>query len=250
MNKEPQYLNSWKGQVLKALIVDRLSSFVELQITTGLDESALNKALSELLTLEIIAKFPKGYYVRDPTIIEEYINYFAIQESSTENPPKFSSVKDIKHVQLVDYVVKKPLLNNTVNIETEYRTNYFYSGNYIDVLKWVVERNRLLIAIFEVKPQIDDIGNTIRQIKNYCHQLRDPRDPKFGTITNKHIISYLVVDATVQNFAIFHDFRNTFRTSGLDFMMFVDITRNEDMLISAKSFQFNDLDQLSKWVRR
>ena len=252
MVKEPKYFNSWKGKILKALIIDDVSSWKELQKLTGLKETELNTAISELLTLEVIYKYNKEYYIKDPILIQEYTEFYKHQETpqTTSKPYYKKIVRDESHAKLVEYVLRKPLIGENAQNETEYRTNYFKTGRYIDVIKWIPQRGTNMIGIFEVKSKIDDIGNTIRQVKDYCHQISHPMDPKFGQLPNKQLTSYLVVEGTSHNFGIFHEFRQTFKSSGLDYLMFVDLERNEDMIITAKRFQFSHIDKLSKWIRK
>ncbi|MHA1557702.1 MAG: hypothetical protein ACTSPM_12310, partial [Candidatus Heimdallarchaeota archaeon] len=62
--KKPKYFNSWKGQVLKAIIKDGVVTWRGLQSATNLSEASLNKALSELLTLKLLTKHNQYYLVQ------------------------------------------------------------------------------------------------------------------------------------------------------------------------------------------
>lgn len=82
MNKdEPKYLGSWRGRVIKAIVIDKAKTFKDLQDITGLHQKSLRRAIAELRTSEIITgtKPPKGvtqYKVVVPSIIEEYTAYY------------------------------------------------------------------------------------------------------------------------------------------------------------------------------
>jgi len=252
MFKEPKYHKSWKGQLLKAIIIDKITSWTDLQKATGLSESNLNTALHELQKSEIIVQFSKyNYRVIKPDFVLEYkIYYKQIKKQDTKTKFAISNIRDKKHAKIVEYVLKKPLIAENANNEIEYRLDYYKSGRFIDVIKWINKNDILHIGIFEIKPTIDDLGNTVRQIKDYKHQISQSKDPNFVKLPNKHLTLYLVIEGNKRNFDIFQEFSQHFKKSGLDYLMFVDTERNEDMIIPAQRFVLSHINKLSKWIKQ
>ncbi len=241
--KKPKYFNSWKGQVLKAIIKDGVVTWRGLQKATKLKESNLNKALSELLTLKLLTKHNQYYLVQNDQLITEYLNYFQARK------PKRKIVKDQYHAELVEYVVQKSLFGGPGHQTTiEYQTQDKGTYRYIDVLKWSFRDKIPHIAIFEIKPRIDDFGATIRQIKYYKSLIDHPSEPNFGDYPEKELFTYLVLLATKENFTAFHQFRNSLLVSDLDFIMFVKLSKRNDKTYGLKGFNHAIFNTLNKWI--
>ena len=244
MEKEPRYNNSWKGQVLKAIIVDKIVTWRGLQRATKLEEKPLNTALAELFNLDLIEKHDQYYFVQNEQIIADYINFY-------QKPVrKQRLVKDHYHAELVEYVVKKPLFSGPGHQKfVEYRLNDNGTNRYVDVMRWYFREETPHIALFEIKPKIDDFGATIRQIKYYKELVNHPSEQNFGDYPQKEIFTYLVILATPENFNTFHHFRHSILASDIDFIMFVSLSKQEDKTYSLKGFNQGVFNSLSKWIQ-
>ena len=58
-----RYWGSWKGQVIKAISIDRASTWSEIRDATGLSEYSLNTALSEMFDAGLLEKIDGNYRV-------------------------------------------------------------------------------------------------------------------------------------------------------------------------------------------
>ncbi|MHA1157056.1 MAG: hypothetical protein ACTSQK_13195 [Candidatus Heimdallarchaeota archaeon] len=243
--KKPKYFNSWKGQVLKAIIKDGIVTWRGLQSATNLSEASLNKALSELLTLKLLTKHNQYYLVQNDQLIAEYLNYYQARKA------KRKIVKDQYHAELVEYVVRQPLFSGPGHQTTiEYQTQDQGTYRYIDVMKWYFRDETPHITIFEIKPRIDDFGATIRQIKYYKSLIEHPTEPNFGAYPEKEILTYLVLQATRENFDAFYQYRDSLNPSDLDFIMFVKFTNKQDKIYPLKDFSHAIFNPLRKWILR
>jgi len=243
MEKQLRYLNSWKGQVLKAIIVDGIVTWRGIQRVTKLDEKPLNIALSELFNLNLIGKEGHYYFILDEQLISEYLNYY----KSTR--PRKKLVKDQYHAELVEYVVKKPLFSGPAHQRfIEYQLDDQSTYRYIDVVKHHFRGDIPQIAIFEVKPKIDDFGATIRQIKYYKSLINNPSEPNFGAYSEKDIFTYLVILAIKENLSTFEKFKNSIIASDLDYIMFANPKKHEDRTYNLRGFTQEQYNALNKWI--
>ncbi len=241
--KKPKYLNSWKGQVLKAIVKDGIVTWRGIQRATKLSEASLNKALSELLTLKLLIKHNQYYHVQNDQLINEYMTYFQARK------PKRKIVKDQYHTELVEYVVQKSLFDGqSLQTVVEYQTHDEGTYRYIDVLKWSFRAEIPQIAIFEIIPLIDDFGATIRQIKYYKSLIDHHSESNFGPYQDKELFTYLVLLATKENFTAFHQFKNSLIASDLDYIMFVKLTHKQDKIYPLRGFSNAIFNPLNKWI--
>jgi hypothetical protein len=76
---EPPYLGSWKGLVLKAIIIDDVHTWNGLRQATKLSPNNLNTALSELYRLGLLHKLESGRYSVSAEITIQYRTYYLQQ---------------------------------------------------------------------------------------------------------------------------------------------------------------------------
>jgi len=225
--RKPQYLNSWKGQVLKAIIIDNAKTWIDIKYHSRLSESQLNQALAELFDVLIIHKTRNNTYkVTDPEIISDYKRYFGkgiIQSIIDKLQKPVPRVKDDKHAQLVQKILTlNPFQANYYN-RAEFVFNFKGYRGSIDVLKWLVDSHgTAFINIYEIKPELIDIGETIRQINNYKNYLSTIKDTRLGPHSAKIINTFLVVSFTDRNLEIIDRFKEMLYYSGLTGIIFND----------------------------
>jgi len=86
--QEPKFWGSWKGSILKAIIIDGAKYWGDIRHITGLQPETLNIALSELFDKGIIQKnFDESYWVH-PRIYKMYKKYFEESTKTIENSEK------------------------------------------------------------------------------------------------------------------------------------------------------------------
>ena len=90
MIKKPLYMGSWKGKVLKAIIIHQAKTWVDIQHYTELSERNLNIALHELQSLKHVVKKEesKEYYVPNSEIIKEYQKFYGKESRQTKQIKK------------------------------------------------------------------------------------------------------------------------------------------------------------------
>jgi len=69
------YWDSWKGQIIEAIVTNGALTWKELQHATGLSKDALNTALSEMYELNQIEKTIEGKYRVCRELYEEYTQF-------------------------------------------------------------------------------------------------------------------------------------------------------------------------------
>ena len=75
--QEPRYWGSWKGRVIKAIVIDGAHTWNEIRDLTELSPDTLNTVLAEMFNLKILDKneFKGTYWVSDE-IYYKYRSYF------------------------------------------------------------------------------------------------------------------------------------------------------------------------------
>jgi phosphatidylserine/phosphatidylglycerophosphate/cardiolipin synthase-like enzyme len=85
--EEPRYWGSWKGRVIKAISIDRVQTWAEIRDLTGLSPKSLNRVLAELFDAEVLRKEDDGSYWVSKGLYQDYVDFFAQQESDTKAAP-------------------------------------------------------------------------------------------------------------------------------------------------------------------
>ncbi|MHA1713941.1 MAG: phospholipase D-like domain-containing protein [Candidatus Ranarchaeia archaeon] len=90
MPKKLRFAGTLKGRVLKAIIVERARSWIEVLEKTGLTVLSLNKALAELEKDNHISRLEDGSFWIDPDLYGEYSNYYGKVDATVRDirPPK------------------------------------------------------------------------------------------------------------------------------------------------------------------
>lgn len=245
-------MNSWKGQVLRALIIDNAKTWFDLKFFTNLSKEALNTSLSELYQLKIIENRNDQYFVVDRELVLEYLNFNKLFEQNSQpiiQPNlKYTKVtKDANHARLVEFILNKPMFGERSFKEAEVHFSNEKGSGYIDVLHWVYQNGFMIVGLFEIKPYIDDLGATLRQIKWYKHNILSNNIQKLGIIP-KRILTYLVVSNDKRNYNCFVTHQSTFQHSGLNFLLFVNTQQRFEFLIPIMNYSEDDVRRLGFWI--
>jgi len=232
MSKDPKYLNSWKGNVLKAIIIDNAKTWSDIKYHSQLSENDLNRALAELYDLRlIIKKNDNTNQVTNSQIISEYRQYYHKGSIISTFKDMFQKpvprVVDDKHATMVQKILNYHPFQVHYNQLVEFTFNYYNLRGSIDVIKWVIDSNGIAnFSIYEIKPELTNLGETIRQINAYIEYLSKINDPRLGQYNSKYIRSSLVVLLTNRNVELVNRFRDKLRYSGINSIIFDDEARN------------------------
>jgi len=121
--EKPKYLGLWKGRIIEAVVLRGARTWDEIQKATGLDEEALNRALSELYDTKEIKKTNGEYRVSYP-LFKDYKEFFKNHQTSHE-----SKRKEEKHP------VTKPSYNKS------------------DLIKWINQWKEVKKLNFSLEPK-------------------------------------------------------------------------------------------------
>jgi hypothetical protein len=74
---EPPFYGTWKGRVLEAIAVENIRDWNGILEYTQLSRENLNRAISELYTLDLITRQDDGlYWIKDIVLYHQYRDYF------------------------------------------------------------------------------------------------------------------------------------------------------------------------------
>jgi len=162
VTSEPEFWGSWKGRVLKAIVIDGARRWDEIRDLTGLSAYSLNIALNELEMAGALAKTTDGAYWVDDETYFEYKEFFKEQESADELvatvPVKFS---DEKQRNLADWIDQwKKVKGLDFSLENKH---FFLEGRHLDDISNELishARSEVLVA----NPYVSRCGlsNTLR----------------------------------------------------------------------------------------
>jgi hypothetical protein len=125
LNDSPRYWNSWKGKVLKAIIIDGVDTWASLFTKTDLLDYEVNTALSELYDLDIIKKEDDTYKVIDNEYLE-YYNYKVKKLKPRSNKEEIQVFRDWIN-GISDYIKSRNAENTVIYSFIEWTL-----GNKID----------------------------------------------------------------------------------------------------------------------
>ena len=158
--EKPRHWGSWKGRVIKAIVIDDAQTWDEIRDFTGLSSDSLNVALSELYEMKILKRGRDGTYRVKKAIYDEYWGYIAeprhqlVQESHV----KFSEKKQKGLIRWIDMWREVKNLGFSVK-----HKHFFLVGRHLDDL------SKELIShaeseVLAVNPYVDkcDLANTLR----------------------------------------------------------------------------------------
>ena len=232
MIKKPLYMGSWKGKVLKAIIIHQAKTWVDIQHYTELSERNLNTALHELQSLKHVVKKEesKEYYVPNSEIIKEYQKFYGKDSlrQTKQGKKVIPRVKDELHSIIQNRVLNHEFFSSIEKSKIEYRFDHFGQRGIIDVIKWVEWGDGITyIAIIEVKSEIVNISETISQIHNYYTYISSDNDSFFGKFKEKKITTYLAINHTRRNVDLLKRFSDNFIHSDIHNIAFVYLEKDE-----------------------
>src|SRR5665648_188554 len=115
--EEPPFYGSWKGRVIEAIALENIRDWNGIQEYTQLYPENLNKAISELYTLDVITRKEDGlYWIKDIVLYHQYREYF-------ENPNDDYNAPLINHEPPEEVALEKalPKDENIANFVVKWR---------------------------------------------------------------------------------------------------------------------------------
>jgi len=170
--EEPRYYGSWKGRVIKTIVIDGIRDWKGLQESTELSPKSLNRAIAELRHLGILTQDEDKRYRVSHEVWKEYKSFFGSQESTEEDLKKtasrankgigkiISSISPAKPKEVSSWVNEWKKVNNLdISIESDH---FYLEGGHLDNLsKGLIQNAKKEILV--VNPFVDEcsLTNTI-----------------------------------------------------------------------------------------
>ena len=167
MREEPRYWGSWKGRVIKAIVVDGAKTWNDIRDFTGLSSRSLNVALFEMFDAGILQKIG-GVYRVSREIYKDYREFFerqgisaesAVREADQKIPVKFSEEKQKDIVKWIDQW--REVRNLDFSLEPKH---FFLEGRHLDdISKELICNAKSEVLV--VNPYVDkcDLSDTLRE---------------------------------------------------------------------------------------
>jgi len=166
--EKPKYLGSWKGRIIEAVALQGARTWNEIHKATGLDEEALNIALSELYDTNEIQKTDEKYKV-SYTLFKDYTEYFknqqAFQESTRSKEKHHVPQQSDTKSELINWINQwKSIKKLNFSLEPKH---FFLEGRHLnDLSEELIDNARNDVLV--VNPFIEDC--------NLTKTLEDARD--------------------------------------------------------------------------
>jgi len=165
--EEPKYWGSWKGRVIKAIVLDGARAWNDIRDLTGLSPSSLNVALSEMFDAGILKKKTDGTYRVSPQIYKEYAEFFervTSIESVTERTDQKAPVKfsEEKQKDLVNWIEQWRSVKK-LDFSLEHK-HFFLVGRHLDdISKELISNAKSEVLV--VNPFVNrcDLSDTLRR---------------------------------------------------------------------------------------
>jgi len=157
----PLFWGSWKGRVIKAIVIDSAETWSEILDSTGLSSESLNTALSELYAFDVILKTEEETYAVEPTVCNQYKEFFKLpgiagtQKTAAEFPTQ-------RRDELAKWIDKWKDVKK-LDFSSDYK-HFFLWGRYLDdISKDLISHARSEVLV--VNPYVDncDLSNTLTE---------------------------------------------------------------------------------------
>jgi hypothetical protein len=166
--EEPRYWGSWKGRVIKAIVLDGAKTWNDIRDLTGLSPRSLNTALFEMFDVGILQKMIGGEYIVSREIYKDYREFFerqgiseesAVREAGQKIPVKFSEEKQKDLVRWIDQWREVKKLGFSLEPK-----HFFLEGRHLDdISKELICNAKSEVLV--VNPYVDkcDLSDTLRE---------------------------------------------------------------------------------------
>jgi len=165
--RKPKYWGSWKGRVLKAIVINGAKTWLEIRDLTGLSEDSLNVALSELYTAGVLEKNPDGtYWVKHDTY-REYKEFFERLRTSLKGmiTDLYMAVKfsDEKQKELINWINQwRKVKRLDFSLENKH---FFLEGRYLDDISGeLISHAKSEVLVVNPFVQSCDLSNLLRDV--------------------------------------------------------------------------------------
>ncbi|WNZ28668.1 MAG: hypothetical protein IAX21_08405 [Candidatus Bathyarchaeota archaeon] len=154
--KTPKYWTSWKGRVIKAIVLDGAKKWNEIREITALSKPALNRVIAELYNAKVITNENSEYIVA-PEISAEYKKF-----SELEQKNNVVKVQENQNNKLTDWIKDWKKFKS---LEFSMDNNHFFlTGRYLDeISKELITKAEQEVLV--INPFVDQchLSSTLRE---------------------------------------------------------------------------------------
>ncbi|MHA1222041.1 MAG: phospholipase D-like domain-containing protein [Candidatus Heimdallarchaeaceae archaeon] len=130
--KELKYYGSWKGRVIKAIVIDGVYTWKEIRDSTGLSPDKLNVVLKELFDAGALKKIQKEEiqeYRVDSVLYKQYKEYFEKLHDNEKIAPKVKISEEVQK-ELAKWIDN---WKDTKRLSFSLKRKHFYlEGRFLD----------------------------------------------------------------------------------------------------------------------
>ena len=165
--EEPKYWGSWKGRVIRVIVIDDVHSWEEIQYLTELSPDTLNMVLAEMYNVSILESRKDDfglttYWITDEALSNEYKDFFIAQdfEIIEEEPYTHTRLPEDKTSDLTKWISDWIKFKGLDILLTP--RHFYLDGRYLDDLsKDLISRAKNEVLI--VNPFVDEcnLSNTM-----------------------------------------------------------------------------------------
>jgi len=146
MSKNPRYWDSWKGQILRAIIIDKLDTWIEVRDKAELTQRKMFKVVGELRRVGVL-EYSKndGFKILDDDLRKAYENT-SVQSSSAPEPSQ----------EHIDWL--RSWIDSNERVETTLENQHFFLDGpdlYEFTRKLIGQAKK---SIYVVNPFVDKAG--------------------------------------------------------------------------------------------
>ena len=194
--KKPNYWDSWRGQIIRAIIFDDATTWMDIRDKSGLTQKQLYSAMGKLMRSGIVLVSEidgeKNYSIGHGDLYDEYQEYQSAvsEDQASQQPPKKSSAT---HIQWLQSWIDQ----DEVNASLENSHFFLDSKNLSYVTQKLLERSQQSILV--VNPFVDraGLGTALRDAaKRGIETTLITRAPKKNS--NREDFHQTLIDANVQ----------------------------------------------------
>lgn len=167
--EKPRYWGSWKGRVIKAIVLNSAQTWDDIRDFTGLSPKSLRRALAEMYDVGILDKRTDGTYRVHNEVRREYEDFFNRQKISEEpsmsDMNQKSPVKFPKEMQkdLIKWIAQwRDVKRLVFSLECKH---FFLEGRDLDGISEELISKHASSEVLVVNPYVDmcNLSNTLRQ---------------------------------------------------------------------------------------
>jgi phosphatidylserine/phosphatidylglycerophosphate/cardiolipin synthase-like enzyme len=156
MSEKPKYWDSWKGQVLRAIIFDGVDTWKDVREKSGLSHNQMLRVVKELRKSETIdyeeIEGIKRFRVLDHALVKEY------QSGTKEKVVKTGEKPISDHNEWI----RKWIGTNEVNVSLDHLHFFLEGPNLTDITRRLMDRAK--VSVLVVNPFVDGatLGTALR----------------------------------------------------------------------------------------